>query len=279
MKTKWIACIFLMSLIACQKKSFTQIESPDNAIVGGSPVGPENPLSHHVVQIVDQTNSLSCTAVIISRNLVLTAAHCIPFTSDHLTLIFGANPSAEKYETRKSDNAIAHPSYNNTSMGDRNDLALVSFSGGLPVGFTPALLPDSGLALNEGQAFMTLGYGRTSGRLPQDPQDMQGSNILRAVSLSVESFTANHHQFEVNQSYGRGICAGDSGGPAFLQRNNNDYVMGIASAVIWMPPQGLTEAEQKYYQQQMDVCAEKSIYIDVSSYLPWIREASRMLFH
>ncbi len=282
MKTKllYVGSIVVFILSGCQNNGgdFTPGTSQESAIVGGSETGTNNPAGRTVVFLYDGSTNMSCTGTLIANNLILTAAHCIGPTKK-VTVAFGSNPLQGPYDLRNSTGVVVHDKYNKAGTEDRNDLALVSFNGGLPDGFIVARLPIPSLDVQAKQTFLALGYGRTSGKKPAVDTDMQGSGVLRQVGLQVDSVSPNKTQFRVDQSTGSGICNGDSGGPALVKNQNAYYVVGIASAILWTVPKELSADEKETYLDQKDLCMEKSIYINISEYLTWICDSSKQLLN
>lgn len=271
----------VLSLDACQNQSNLkgelQTTQVKEAIVGGSVTSDSDPQGRHVVWLANESSCTSCSGTLIANNLVLTAAHCVGSSGEGLTLAFGVNPASGAYQLRTSDKSLVHPQYQKNNLEDRNDLAIVHFSGGLPSGYAPAHLPDSNLPIKTGLQFTALGYGRNSGKKTENSQDHQGSGVLRSVTLEVNSISDDQMQFRVDQSNGQGICAGDSGGPAIVKYMGTNYVIGVASAILWTVPQELNGDEKNRYIETKDFCSEKSIYMNLINFLPWIKEASDQL--
>jgi secreted trypsin-like serine protease len=132
--------------------------------------------------------------------------------------------------------AIAQPGYSGQAGGNAefNDLAVVTFSGGLSAGYEPAHFLAKADALNalSKNAVVTLaGYGITSAPVatPNPSNPDQGSGTLRQVSVNFQSLSSQQIDIYVAGTRGHDACSGDSGGPAMIQLSGETYVVGVAS--------------------------------------------------
>ncbi|MGZ3721920.1 MAG: S1 family peptidase [Bdellovibrionales bacterium] len=264
LKNQWI--IFaVLSLAACARASSPAEQNswPSAGILGGSPVEDGTPLAHHLVAILgnDGTRGYLCTGVLITKNRVLTAAHCgnemrqgiILFSTDLSTTdqslrrpVTGVKVQPHFGETL--DRIEARPGRPVNSLKNWGDLAVMSFSGGLPRGFTPALIAASD-AVNDGDPVILAGFGLLDGREKTQAQH------LNAVTVPVKKAQYSKSEFTVDQSGGKGACHGDSGGPAMIASNGKFYLVGITS-------RGFD-----------DNCVKATIYTRVSFFIDWIQEA------
>jgi len=128
---------------------------------------------------------------------------------------------------------------------NKNDLAIVFFEDPLPENYRPASLlnlTENDLKVND---FVVLaGYGS------KNPEQSQGTGQLRYAEVAVLDPNFSATQITVRQDEGRGACLGDSGGPAYLVRNNKVYLVGAT--------QGGAD------------CANAAIYTFLPSYAEWI---------
>ncbi|KHD88717.1 MAG: phosphotrypsin [Bdellovibrio sp. ArHS] len=281
MKTQLYVCSLLVfALSACGGPTEGDLENitSDNAIIGGKETTKDNVLSKYVVLIHDAPTKNYCTGILIKKNVILTAAHCVPGSAATLSLAFGLRPLAGQYILRQAIRAIPHSEFKKQNANDRDDIALILINGEAPQGYEPAVLPDETFPFKAGLGFTGIGYGRTSGKTAVSKEDTQGSGTLRHVDLLVDSISKTEEQFYVNQKDHKGICNGDSGGPAMMRYMGKDFIVGIASATSWTMPNDIKKSERDEFMRNKDFCGEKSIYMNVKKYRPWIdRELKKLL--
>lgn len=134
-----------------------------------------------------------CSGVVVSRDAVLTAKHCLGASN-----FVGING---KYYRRRS------------AVGFRGaDLAIVKIRGSFPVR-SVAISP--GLRLRSGNLILVKGFG--------DPNP----GYLSAGYM-IFNF-AKGREFLATSYFGQNACPGDSGGPALVSYRNRITVVGIVS--------------------------------------------------
>jgi secreted trypsin-like serine protease len=239
-----------------------------NSIVGGQ-IADNEIFAKHVVAIHNEGLGYWCTGTLISRDTVLTAAHCIdPATESSYTIHFGKNPRTFETITRNVAAVMVNAGYNANAYEDRKDIGIIRFDGGLPTGFEPMPLPTVQDFTHIGNTFYAAGYGTVTARtdIPR------GSGSLRYTTQTFLEghITPTQTQFLVDQRNGHGICYGDSGGPAFVRIGNRRVVIGIASAIYSTD----TAAKKK---NDFDLCRYSAIYTNVIYYMDWIKKASASL--
>ncbi|MGD9845794.1 MAG: trypsin-like serine protease [Variibacter sp.] len=200
---------------------------PAAALVGGAPPAP-GAAARHVVMIVGSRGT-SCTATVVARDLLLTAAHCVLPGADYKLVLFDAarNPSL------KDAKAIErHPSFAvNTLLAHRAtaDVALMKLTAPLPASFVPARLDARETATAKpGDRFTVVGYGVTV------RGDGKSGGTLRAADL-VATGKPGSLQLRLfdpatrNERPGLGACTADSGAPVFETRGEANVVIGVVS--------------------------------------------------
>lgn len=244
------------------------LTNDSSSIVGGEIVGNEA-FAKHVVAIHNEDQGYWCTGTLISRDTVLTAAHCINMASERsYTVNFSKTPRAKDTITRAVSSMKANSQYNPDAYEDRRDLGVIRFRGDLPAGYEPMALPTADDLNRMDRDFYAAGYGTTTAR-----QDIPtGSGILRYTPQKVmgAKIYPQQTQFNVDQTNGHGICYGDSGGPAFAKIGGRRVLIGVASAVY------STNTEDKK-RPEFDICRYSAIYTNVYYYLDWIKRASASL--
>lgn len=260
----------LSLLSACSPQAFhVHNGSEVPSIVGGQVV--ENEIfAKHVVALYNQKSSVLCTATLITKNVLLTAAHCanIDKATDYF-VFFTKSPRYDRDVIFRRVIDIRIFDYNPEAVRNRRDLALVRFQGELPAGYEPMPLPTAQDLKGMGKIFYAAGYGTVTAR--EDLGDRQ-SGTLRYTQLQIMEgrISPQLSQFTVDQADGRGICHGDSGGPAFIKLNGRRILIGVASAVY-----ALDKNAKK--NPGFDMCRQNSIYISTFYYLDWIRKTSAAL--
>lgn len=107
-----------------------------------------------------------------------------------------------------------------------HDFGLMEFDGDLPEGYKVAsLLPVAQHAnMKVGDSIIVAGYG-----LMDDTKKLSSDSLRKGVI----TFGGVYGQTEIisDQTSRKGVCSGDSGGPAFYEVNGKLYVFGVASRV------------------------------------------------
>lgn len=202
--------------------------------------------------------SWRCSAVIISKNTLISAAHCFPkqiglrdSKSDSVyraqlkelkvEAFFKTDPRADRMNGIRAGKVLVHPAFRDdwtSQVGDVwnpsepiNDIALVRLQEDIPSDKAPAeLVSAADGALREGENLVLSGYGR-------DLSDEQISlPRLRSVQVPLREQLRNQTEWYAGQGdisrAGRvdrpaGGCMGDSGGPAFAVRSGKAKLAGV----------------------------------------------------
>jgi hypothetical protein len=177
------------------------------ALVGAGKEAPD--LEAHVVMVLKRSGNRAgfCSATVISRNTVLTAAHCIADLAD--TRVHFRDVLKHPVLREVAEIAI-HPGFLADAVEKRRrsiDLALLRLAEPLPESFIPITL-DGTNRLEVDQTLRLAGFGvATEG-------DAKTSGILRSGIIAVREPLSSILLWASDpQNQGTGACTGDSGGP------------------------------------------------------------------
>jgi secreted trypsin-like serine protease len=213
----------------------------------------------------------SCSATLISKNVVITAAHCFGMTPAEIssvasvTIYFTLNKNVTANDFFVSKKFKVHADFNTITDYLNNDIALIYFKGDLPKGYKPAdyLKTDDQFLL--GQEFRAAGYGLRYDHNNPLASKATAVGKLMSTKLTFDSSYPNQNLFVTHisaQQTSTGICTGDSGGGAFTKNVKQQFkLVGINSST------GTSQS-----------CLDgKSYYTRVSLFSEWISEAMKEL--
>lgn len=238
------------------------------AIVGGEEVSEEDVMAHSVVAVLG--NGQRCTGTVLTKHVILTAAHCIGVAFTGMTVAYGldATYTSSPREIRKGRFAIYSPMYQPGPTLNAGDLALIRIQGELPEGYYPMKLwPNT---VTGDQKLMVAGYGMsTPPEVGPDGRAAGGTiknqkSVLRMLEVAVENPQFSETEFSVLRRENQmGPCHGDSGGPAFIRVEGVPYLIGATARENDNVGKGL--------------CIQSTIYTRVSSHREWIEKTTEIL--
>lgn len=217
----------LSGLMGCSEPSYSRenlFYNEKNGILGGHTIDSKDRISLSSVFLVNSESNEICTGTLVTPKILLTAAHCIPQSSEDLQAFFSQQPLSDSAEVQgqEIDFAHTHPEFDRSQNMTSVDLALVVLKESAPAPFKPAILLRGG-HIRLGQKVILAGYGNSSAH------NSEGFGVLRKVEARL-SFVGPRF-FEVNQNGGRGICDGDSGGPVFVATDGGLRLLGVSKLV------------------------------------------------
>ncbi len=200
--------------------------APARAMVGGAGAAP-GAIARTIVMIVGSRGNF-CTGTVLTREIILTAAHCVLPGADYKLLEFDA-----KHQPLLRDLAevARHPKFDlPTLLGHRAtaDVALLKLAAPLPAHFAPALLAAAVRAIKPEDAFVVAGFGLAA------RGDGKTGGTARAATL-VATGQPGSLQLRLvdpatrNLKPGLGACTGDSGAPVFEPLAGLPRLVGLVS--------------------------------------------------
>ena len=220
------------------------LTGPALAVVKGQV---EPTLATQAVMVLGSKGSF-CSAVILSRTVLLTAAHCVTGSPDYRVHWRDRDGQPVLHEPK----AIAiHPGYAKGAEKNRKrsiDLAMIQLKEPLPETFRAVTLAST--SPRQGDALIVAGYGLST------EQDPRTGGVFRAARLQViEPFGPSSILLWLTDpttgrtQAGSGACTGDSGGPILDQAGSlvaiTVYAEGVGKAQCGALTQGLLIAPQR----------------------------------
>ena len=214
------------------------------ALVGPAREAPE--LEPYVVMVLDRSGGQKayCSASVVARNIVLTAAHCVSDLNDlNDTRVYFRDGQGRKALLEVASIAI-HPLYHADAARRRLvsiDLALVRLVEPLPSTFTPVELNSGPVAI--GQMFRIAGFGVASERDSETGGVLRVGNVVaRGPKSAIFMWAADPND------EGLGACTGNSGAPILAadrpllvavtvraKGDSNHYCGALTQAVLVAP--------------------------------------------
>ena len=160
--------------------------------------------------------SVYCTGVLLTNNVVATAAHCVIPTPPE-QVYFGSDPSSKKGTFIDVTTTRAHPDFDeDTLVNDIAVLGLASTAPVAPLNIFVKEFDDSYVGLE----VRLIGFGATAG-------DGSGKLRKRSGTTAITSYTNDDFRFRPAPAQ---TCVGDSGGPAVAKIGDHEAVIGLTSS-------------------------------------------------
>jgi V8-like Glu-specific endopeptidase len=157
-----------------------------------------------------------CTGVLLTTNVVATAAHCVSPTPP-TQIYFGSDPSSKKGTFIAVASSRVHPDFDEDTL--ENDIAVVGLATTAPVAPLNVITRELDPSFI-GRELRLVGFGATG---PTQTADLH----KRTGTTSILSYTNDDFRFAPGPSQ---TCVGDSGGPALVTVGDHEAVIGITSS-------------------------------------------------
>lgn len=265
--------VLFQFVLSCATRSFN---TSDPKIVGGREVVATDKAATSTVALVFNDATLpECTGVLVEKNIVLTALHCIRLGVDFP----GLNPQKNKIKIRFP--SIKNPANHNDRLVVREktfrdlenqdlypsfDVAFLEFEGALPEGYAPVKILGDETKIKPGMVVTLAGFGAT-----KTEGDVDGKRRLVDVKVMrylSEPIAPGLIFFEA--APGKGNCGGDSGGPMFATIDGEFFLVGTTNGLA---------IHLKKANVLIRTCEQGvGIYAFSGQYLNWLKESTKLSF-
>jgi V8-like Glu-specific endopeptidase len=201
MTHRYLATCTLVLLGACSAESPVLLGERASAVVNGT-----GDSGHPSVGMLQVDGTGLCTATLVGKKTVLTAAHCVGTT--HVFILEGS-----KYPVVK---AVKHPNWDAYYL--TNDIAVMLLASAPPAASSAIAITAPSLGLQ----ITLVGYGVSSEKGTDAGTKRIATNKVSALKATTFGFTG------AGGSMGS-TCYGDSGGPAFATLNGVEVQVGVTS--------------------------------------------------
>lgn len=228
-----LTCLAAASVMAL---AATLMSSPASASVSRVINGTPNPPLSQAAVLMDSDTG-SCTGVLLLPNLLATAAHCFverggavsSGPEDWRFYSPGVDAQTSQPSGFRATKLLIDPSYRNDGVSDARDLAFLVLNGalGTPTITRVATRNEVAALASRRATLEQVGYGQT---VPRAVADAPVSPIPVGMSAPIEEWTPPDGLLAVRTNGTTGTCAGDSGSPWMASVQGELLLVGVLSS-------------------------------------------------
>ena len=243
------------------------LPTPAAAIFGGRELAADSSVAHAIVAILyrDDSGLGLCTGTLLGPTLVVTAAHCTAGNRADLRVVFAPTLENVPADRLRGVAAISRPdpppdAANRKAFNNPGDIALIALDAPAPPDAGFARLTDDPVAGD----YAIAGYGATSELAAPNADGKRQLGFDRVLRSATLALTLKDGVLVGDQSGGRGVCTGDSGGPAFRAEGDIIRVSGVLIGV-------------SNSRSATDFCRGKAWYVPIARWTDWLVSAAKGL--
>lgn len=237
------------------------------AIFGGRELAADSSVARALVAILyrDDSGLGLCTGTLLGPTLVVTAAHCTAGNRADLRVVFAPTLENVPADRLRGVAAISRPdpppdAASRKAFNNPGDIALIALDAPAPPDAGFARLTDDPVAGD----YAIAGYGATSELAAPNADGKRQLGFDRVLRSATLALTLKDGVLVGDQSGGRGVCTGDSGGPAFRAEGDIIRVSGVLIGV-------------SNSRSATDFCRGKAWYVPIARWTDWLVSAAKGL--